>query len=50
VINEQTGSNSPRTVSLTVNALRLLVDASGSVIAGSTTAAVINVPTRNQGL
>jgi hypothetical protein len=46
IINEQTSSSSQRMGTLTVNALHLLVDGVGSVIAASSTAEVINTPTR----
>jgi hypothetical protein len=47
VINEQSGSSSRNFGTLTVNALHLLVDGAGSIIAGSATAEVINGPTPN---
>jgi hypothetical protein len=50
VINEQTGSSNRRIGTLTVNALHLLVDGEGSVIAGSSTAEVVSGPTPNPGL
>jgi hypothetical protein len=46
VINEQTGSSSRPTGTLTVNALHLVVPKSGSFIAASATAEVVNTPTR----
>ena len=49
VINEQTGSSSPHFGTLTVNALHLLVDGVGSIVAASATAEVINDPTPNVG-
>ena len=47
VINEQAGSSSRHFGTLTVNALHLLVDGAGSIIAASSTAEVINGPTPN---
>lgn len=50
IINEQTGLSNRHFGTLTVNALRLLVDGAGSITAASSTAEVINTPTRNAGL
>jgi hypothetical protein len=50
VINEQAGFSNPHFGTLTVNALRLLVDGVGSFTAASSTAEIINAPTRNTGL
>lgn len=47
IINEQTGLHGQHIGTLTVNALHLLVDGAGSMIAASSTAEVINAPTRN---
>lgn len=47
VINEQSGSSSRHFGTLTVNALHVLVDGVGGVIAASSTAEVINGPTPN---
>ena len=49
VINEQTGLSTQHFGTLTVNALRLLVDNEGSITAASSTAEVINGPTANVG-
>jgi hypothetical protein len=49
IINEQTGLSTQHFGTLTVNALRLLVDGEGSVTVASSTAEVINGPTPNIG-
>jgi hypothetical protein len=47
IINEQTGSNSRDGGAITVNAIHLVVNGVGSVVAASATAEVVNSPTRN---
>jgi hypothetical protein len=47
IINEQSGLSTQHFGTLTVNALRLLVDGAGSITAASSTAEVINAPTPN---
>ncbi|HEX3716681.1 MAG TPA: choice-of-anchor P family protein [Verrucomicrobiae bacterium] len=47
IINEQTGSNSRDGGAITVNAIHLVVNGVGSVVAASATAKVVNSPTRN---
>jgi len=49
IINEQTGLSKLHIGTLTVNALRLLVDEAGVVTVASSTAEVINGPTPNPG-
>jgi hypothetical protein len=50
IINEQSGLSTQHFGTLTVNALRLLVDGAGSITAASSTAEIINGPTPNAGL
>jgi len=47
IINEQTGSSGRQMGTITVNALHLIVNGGGSLIAASATATVINEPTAN---
>ena len=49
IINERTGFSNAHFGTLTVNGLRLLVDGVGSMTAASSTAEIINAPTRNMG-
>jgi hypothetical protein len=49
IVNEQSGLSSPHFGTLTVNALHLMVDGAGSMIAASATVQVINAPMPNAG-